>query len=259
MRRGFTLIELLVVIAIIAILAAIMFPVFAKAREKAHAANCQSNLKQIAQAIIMYAGDHDGLGPISQGASCYVEVETGARAPGGMCNSALALNEYNAGWADYYMQSAQPWGVGHEVSNWKINPLWQCKGGGRTSTYKMLAYRGGMYTTWAVEGASVPGNVRNVARAALVGDCWGYDRMTGKLSGTVGAVYGYWWQFITPNYDGDINGGAPDYTGNYCQRSWGSITAHGGRNNMAFCDGHVKSLSAKEMLADMDWWVSAFQ
>ena len=47
MRRGFTLIELLVVIAIIAILAAILFPVFAKAREKARQASCLSNLKQL--------------------------------------------------------------------------------------------------------------------------------------------------------------------------------------------------------------------
>ena len=48
--RGFTLIELLVVIAIIAILAAILFPVFARARENARKSNCQSNLKQIARA-----------------------------------------------------------------------------------------------------------------------------------------------------------------------------------------------------------------
>jgi prepilin-type N-terminal cleavage/methylation domain-containing protein/prepilin-type processing-associated H-X9-DG protein len=59
MRRGFTLIELLVVIAIIAILAAILFPVFARAREKARSASCQSNLKQIGLAWMMYAQDYD--------------------------------------------------------------------------------------------------------------------------------------------------------------------------------------------------------
>lgn len=57
--RGFTLIELLVVIAIIAILAAILFPVFARAREKARTASCQSNLKQIVLAAHMYANDYD--------------------------------------------------------------------------------------------------------------------------------------------------------------------------------------------------------
>ncbi|MGE5532557.1 MAG: DUF1559 domain-containing protein [Bacteroidota bacterium] len=59
MKRGFTLIELLVVIAIIAILAAILFPVFAKAREKARQSSCLSNLKQINLAWLSYAQDYD--------------------------------------------------------------------------------------------------------------------------------------------------------------------------------------------------------
>ena len=58
-RRGFTLIELLVVIAIIAILAAILFPVFAQAREKARQTSCMSNLKQIGTAAYMYTSDYD--------------------------------------------------------------------------------------------------------------------------------------------------------------------------------------------------------
>lgn len=58
-RKGFTLIELLVVIAIIAILAAILFPVFARAREAARATSCASNLKQLGTAFIMYVQDYD--------------------------------------------------------------------------------------------------------------------------------------------------------------------------------------------------------
>ena len=58
-RRAFTLIELLVVIAIIAILAAILFPVFAKAREKARQASCASNCKQMGLALLQYAQDYD--------------------------------------------------------------------------------------------------------------------------------------------------------------------------------------------------------
>ncbi len=63
--RGFTLIELLVVIAIIAILAALLFPVFARARENARKSNCQSNLKQIGTALMMYVQDYDEYTPAS--------------------------------------------------------------------------------------------------------------------------------------------------------------------------------------------------
>jgi len=64
-NRAFTLIELLVVIAIIAILAAILFPVFAQAREKARAISCLSNLKQAALATLMYTQDYDETFPMS--------------------------------------------------------------------------------------------------------------------------------------------------------------------------------------------------
>jgi prepilin-type N-terminal cleavage/methylation domain-containing protein/prepilin-type processing-associated H-X9-DG protein len=69
-RVAFTLIELLVVIAIIAILAAILFPVFATARESARKASCQSNLKQLGLAIKQYEQDYDGF-TVTSGGECY--------------------------------------------------------------------------------------------------------------------------------------------------------------------------------------------
>src|SRR5437762_4120123 len=66
-RVGFTLIELLVVIAIIAILAAILFPVFAQARSKARQATCISNLKQLGNAMLMYVQDFDETFPFVPG------------------------------------------------------------------------------------------------------------------------------------------------------------------------------------------------
>ncbi len=64
-RHGFTLIELLVVIAIIAILAAILFPVFARAREKARQSSCLSNVKQLGLAFLSYSQDYDERMPLS--------------------------------------------------------------------------------------------------------------------------------------------------------------------------------------------------
>lgn len=74
--KGFTLIELLVVIAIIAILAAILFPVFARARENARRSACQSNLKQIGLGLMQYSQDYDETMPFDHvpGASAYAGV-----------------------------------------------------------------------------------------------------------------------------------------------------------------------------------------
>src|SRR5687768_6644094 len=62
---GFTLIELLIVIAIIALLAAMLFPVFARARENSRRTSCQSNLKQIGLGLLQYVGDYDDKMPAS--------------------------------------------------------------------------------------------------------------------------------------------------------------------------------------------------
>src|SRR5450432_3744586 len=76
-RKGFTLIELLVVIAIIAILAAILFPVFAQARESARKTSCLSNQKQIGLGFLMYTQDYDSAFPSTRHGSVGVAQEGG--------------------------------------------------------------------------------------------------------------------------------------------------------------------------------------
>ncbi len=77
MKRGFTLIELLVVIAIIAVLAAIMFPVFAKAREKANMTSCLNNERQLVTAIMIYTQEHDEILPNADGWIGAIGVDKG--------------------------------------------------------------------------------------------------------------------------------------------------------------------------------------
>src|SRR6187401_2552257 len=91
-KQGFTLIELLVVIAIIAILAAILFPAFARARENARRASCQSQLKQIGLGIAQYTQDYDEKYPLVY--VCY----------DGTCNSDY---QYWQGLVQPYMKSTQ--------------------------------------------------------------------------------------------------------------------------------------------------------
>ncbi len=97
--RGFTLIELLVVIAIIAILAAILFPVFAQARDAARKATCISNLKQVGNALTMYVQDYDeSLCPVTWGDSCRPSGNPGAgrtdSAYDGMASWPIVLQPY---------------------------------------------------------------------------------------------------------------------------------------------------------------------
>lgn len=115
--RGFTLIELLVVIAIIAILAAILFPVFARARAKARQASCTSNVKQLLLAVLAYCQDYDEkypADPIAQDGypGWYVVTTPPNARPGGIAYRASywasSIHPYIKNWQIYRCPSSSP-------------------------------------------------------------------------------------------------------------------------------------------------------
>ena len=144
MRKGFTLIELLVVIAIIAILAAILFPVFARAREKARQASCTSNLKQIGLGFLMYVQDYDGRLP-----DCLMGRDTGNWSI--MVPWYWAIMPYVKSTDIFVCPSARSWGrfyyppiAGQSPSGWGT--------GGYGAVQEVMGYAGSLAynaTDWA--------------------------------------------------------------------------------------------------------------
>jgi len=151
LKRGFTLIELLVVIAIIAILAAILFPVFARARENARRASCQSNLKQIGLGIMQYKQDNDerypnegsvGTTPVSGwGLSIqdYVKSEKLFQCPS-ESNSALPTaatlegRADQAGFTDYWYNYNLGGGTNESALTYSSNTVMNGDGAGENGT-----------------------------------------------------------------------------------------------------------------------------
>ncbi len=154
MRRGFTLIELLVVIAIIAILAAILFPVFARAREKARQSTCLSNVKQLMLASLMYAQDYDEI----------------------LCIP------YPLPFAPYYFCPTPAYGDGVLSPYVKNNQVFVCPSATTVGTYGygITVHDFGYY--YASYEARSLGRVNNPASAIYIGDSDIYNRATGALA-----------------------------------------------------------------------------
>ena len=125
-KKGFTLIELLVVIAIIAILAAILFPVFARARENARRASCMSNLKQIGLGMMMYVQDYDGK---------YFYRDYSNLGPGVISGTGITIYSY------WYPVTGYQWILEPYIKN---TQLFVCPS--NSSNYRSYAYNGNAAT-----------------------------------------------------------------------------------------------------------------
>lgn len=186
-RMGFTLIELLVVIAIIAILAAILFPVFAQARESAYASTCLSNVKQTGLAYLMYAQDYDETVPLlyrqddgaKLGATWIDAVQpytknfgvfvcpNQAVQPGDIGNAPVDSGRNGASWAYYQGVGAFADAKVHGGGDYQYWVTWR-GGKGSNATVGWLADNG---VTWGLRYNGIMGvvNVNTPSRSFKVG------------------------------------------------------------------------------------------
>ena len=204
-RHGFTLIELLVVIAIIAILAAILFPVFARAREKAKSVTCLSNIKQIALATIQYCDDYDGYGP-----------------------TLMTCSDGWHAWSD----GLEPYGCPWLNEMGAVSGAWQCTSGPYISYYSMppgltgVGTRAGSYyghacygPVWNIGESTHPTDDMLICESGVA---FGpsYPTLYATMA-SVAQAKGYWSAWVY----------------------YPVATAHGNGSMIAFFDGHAKNVS----------------
>jgi prepilin-type N-terminal cleavage/methylation domain-containing protein/prepilin-type processing-associated H-X9-DG protein len=252
-RKGFTLIELLVVIAIIAILAAILFPVFAQAREKARSGVCLSNTKQLSLALLMYADDYDqkepfgataapfamcllrGAGAGDVGFRNFWSVANGGTGTWGWFTDARAIfrpytkNDLlwkcpsDAGEAlntDPACPQTSAWWTAHANDWWNV-----C----------VCAISSNFLTSTAFD-ATLPFNVFAGKKGSHIG--WSYQVVTLSNNSTEGP---WSWSNLTPwgwNYKHKVDAKGPS-TVPWLVDRWPSV-GHNSGHNFGFFDGHAK-------------------
>jgi len=246
-RRGFTLIELLVVIAIIAILAAILFPVFAQAREKARATMCLSNMKQIGLGTMIYVQDYDEKYPMSQSYHNGVQVT------------------WNALLEPYIKADKTNFAADGQLQSWGQGPLFRCPSFPDPNQSSVYGVHYDLFTDEWLDGVNSAGKP-TIAMAALDAPA---DKIIvaekGRTEGPWGWGYFATWQWdwadsvmTNGQYDeskdnSNISIGKYDPTKGDCDGS-ASVDAvwagcgmqpryrHTGTSNFVFGDGHAKAI-----------------
>ena len=219
MRKGFTLIELLVVIAIIAILAAILFPVFARAREKARQSSCLSNVKQLELAMMMYVQDYDETFP-------YCMLHTGP---------------WPSSFYWYWYDCIEPY-----IKN---TDVWYCPSRVVAGTSYGLNRDVARYRI-------ADGSARKLAEIGRVAECILICEAHGEyVSWDRYAVNGYIYRYVPGSACGKDPSettygfaGAPDLAADW------QYGRHNGGVNVGFCDGHAKWYKGCSLRPQATYW-----
>lgn len=225
--KAFTLIELLVVIAIISILASILFPVFARARENARRASCQSNLKQIALGIAMYTQDYDEKFPYHvsgylNGSYAGALTQTDPNMPG--YKFTTGTDSPNNGKYISWMDSIYPYV--------KSIQIYICPSGADLQTYGSYGYSSCINGSYATSFKS--GTVREPMALAAV------ERPSEVM---LLMDWNYLYNSIAnPSTDGYMRTNRPN-----------RIYPHLDGGNLAFVDGHVKWLNKNALFYNSSW------
>jgi prepilin-type N-terminal cleavage/methylation domain-containing protein/prepilin-type processing-associated H-X9-DG protein len=241
-RRGFTLIELLVVIAIIAILAAILFPVFAQARAKARQASCLSNLKQCGLGAGMYEQDYDEH-ILPEWLNTQPDASDTPKPSLWNCGDPGACHDYKRYWPYLVQPYLKNWGVtvcpddDQDGPDWVQNPIRSRPAAGININDKMSEWddqpvKMAQYQT--------PANKVQFADGAIVEDKnnWNGNSLNGFAL----------WKKNPDWYDGGNHIGEGAYFFNEDRAHWeGSLVhlpmaRHSGTCNVTFFDGHAKAI-----------------
>ncbi len=265
-QTAFTLIELLIVIAIITILAAILFPVFATAREKARQTTCLSNLKQIALASTQYVQDYDDAEPLA--AFTQATTMTELNAAGGRSTTVGNTNYF---WVDAlypYIKSNAVYVCPDDPTamtfKWYFDPKYvQNFDKNSTGSYYANSYQSWLGPTTTNTSGQSTGSYGPLIWAGPYGSGFGAPVLMSKIDRTDTTIFcadggsyqpttGKWtitgepyyasgafaiWMSINGDYHGDMTASAGTNVFGFVARHAGGFYV-----NCAFCDGHAKAL-----------------